>query len=538
MLNWRWYITARRMIEWKNKTLGRADGGKLTDSQDSFKFSYVDIDPRRRNFSISATFEVEDASGADFQSGYGIMVVDTIESPSDSSRHRNSLMVGRFRPASGCPFSYGVRVVGGYSDRDAMPQDRHRMLDPSRLFSVQDPEGSIVAGIKCSFTLEKTDEGFRATVHADGKEDTICFPGCDFLLRQDRRAIYVGFAVAGAIKVDIKDVSFETSPGRISHTPKDAIKHRVPDYPFQRSAIPFQGGSSDGDPFDLSSAIREATPGSEIILPDGIYKGGPYYIPEYQSGKVGKPIILRAKNPGRAIIDGSSSKMSLPGFILRGNHWILDGLVFRNSLSSGLFVCGSDNEVRNCEAYCNRDTGILICSFPGSAKKDWPARNRIEYCQSRDNCDLVRCNADGFGAKLSIGKGNGFYSCKAFHNIDDGFDLYTKSTIGPIGAVTLEKCEAYSNGWLSGEARPTGDQKTGRGFKLGGEYQRVRHKVRACVAHDNVCVGFDSNSNEAVVLKDCEAWGNGSDFKLPDNKLGFLRRWRKRIRIGLLSIFR
>ena len=172
---------------WKIKTLGRADGGKLTDSQDSFKFSYVEIHPGQENFSLSASFLVEDAGSADYHSGYGIMAVDTVSSSSHLSRFRNSLMVGRFRSNSWRNFSCGLRVVSGYSDREALSQGGRRKLDCSRLFSSGDNRPLISAGDKHLFRLEKTDEGFRASMMTDSGWETIEFPGCDFLLRQDRK---------------------------------------------------------------------------------------------------------------------------------------------------------------------------------------------------------------------------------------------------------------------------------------------------------------------------------------------------------------
>ena len=505
---------------WKIRTLGRHDGGKLADSQDSFNFSYVEVDPGKENFSISVSFEVEDASGSDYQSGYGIMVVDTVASSSSLSRHRNSLMVGCFRSSIRYGYSYGVRIVGGYTDREAMPQDGRRLLDASRLFPSAIIKDRINDGERQVFSLEKTNEGFVASMRTDSGEETIFVPGCDFLLRQDRRAIYVGIAVAGNIKMNISDVKFITSPGKKSHTPKGTIKKQVSVYPFSRELVD-----------NLEPSFRDATPGSEIILPDGVYNAGTYYIRKHQSGTAGKPIILRAEHPGKAIIDGSSSKDRLPAMILHGSYWILDGLVFRNAPSCGLLICGSNNVIRNCEASGNGDTGFLICSFPGSSKKEWPARNRVESCVSHDNCDAVRRNADGFGAKLSVGEGNGFFNCKAFHNIDDGFDLYTKSSIGKIGPVTLEGCVAESNGWLSDETRPSVDPKTGVGFKLGGEGQRVRHQVIGCVANDNARAGFDANSNPGVSLSACEARGNGIDFRLKVVHSNWFQRLRRRVRL-------
>lgn len=526
------------MRDWRIKRLGRRQDGKLTDSQDSFDFSFIEIDPRRENFSISATFEVVDGSGTNYQSGFGIMAVDTVASSSNLSRHRNSLMVGCFRSSLGSAYSFGVRIVGGYTDPDAMPQDGRRRCDTSRLFPSADSHDRIREGERKVFKLEKTNEGFVASMYADSGKETIFVQGCDFLLKQDRKTIYVGLAVAGKMKINVSGVSFNRGPGRKSHTPDKTIKNCVPDYPFNRNLAE-----------SLEPYFRDATPGSEIILPDGVYDAGTYLIGKRQSGTVDRPIVLRAEHPGKAIIDGSSLKDRLPAMILYGSYWILDGLVFRNAPSCGLFICGSDNVIRNCEAYGNGDTGFLICSFPGSSKEDWPARNRIESCISHDNCDDVRCNADGFGAKLSIGEGNGFYNCKAFHNIDDGFDLYTKSSIGKIGAVTIEGCVAESNGWLSDEVRPSGEPKTGVGFKLGGEGQKVGHHVRGCVANHNALVGFKANSNPEVFLFDCEAVGNGVDFDMPskpDSKLSHriiaqvsdrYHRIRKKVRILLMWPF-
>ncbi len=300
------------------------------------------------------------------------------------------------------------------------------------------------------------------------------------------------------------------------------------DYPFDRSLIrlPERTGttvrdtlflvSPEGEPLDLPSALNMSGPGCEIVLTDGIYKGGPYYIPESLSGDPAKPIILRAEHPGKAIIDGSSFVLKLPVMILRGHHWIIEGIVFSNSPSCGLFVCGSFNVIKGCETSYNGDTGLLICSFPGASRKEWPSGNKIDRCVSHDNCDISRLEADGFGAKLPVGKGNSFYSCRAFHNIDGGFDLYTTSS--SISPVYLENCEAAFNGWLSEEDRPLGEARTGIGFKLGGENQRVSHSLRGCAAHHNAKAGFDTNSNPSATLNVCEAWDNVNDFMPPEKK--------------------
>lgn len=504
---------------WTRAILGKPHMLKLADGLDSLLFYYRRIDPKAENFVLSATLEVVDASGADYQTGYGLIVVDTIACPSPYNRSRNHALLGRFRTIEGLNYGLGLRVVGGYTDLDAAWQQGRRHLDPSRLFSTQCPVDEIRNGDRHQFRLAKTDDGLEASLITDAGTESIRFPGCDFLLKQDQRFIYVGFAIAGDIKLNITDIDFETSPGKLSHTPEGAIGHFVPDYPFSKYS--FKGierleGQSfqrvritpDDNPGRLTSAILSADAGCEIILADGVYGGGPYYIPKTCSGTHQHPVVLRAEHPGKAVLDGCDIGTHLPLMVLRADYWILDGLVFRGAPSSGLMVCGSHNIVRHCAAYRNGDTGILMCAFPGSPRGDWPSNNTVDRCVSHDNCDSARKNADGFGAKLSVGDGNVFCSCKAYHNIDDGFDLYTKDIIGPISPVCFTDCEAWNNGWLSGDPIPESSKRSGSGFKLGGENLDVAHVLENCIAHHNARKGFDNNSNPAPVLKGCREWGN------------------------------
>ncbi len=504
---------------WERVILGKPDILKLADGVDSFLFYYRRIDAKAENFVLSATLEVVDASGTDYQTGYGLMAVDTIACPSPNNCFRNHALLGRFRTIEGLNYGLGLRIVGGYTDAEAAWQRGKRNLDPSRLFNTQGPVDEIRNGDCHQFRLAKTDDGLEASFITDAGTEIIRFPGCDFLLKQDQKFIYVGFAIAGDIKLNITDVHFETMPGKLSHTPEEAIGHYFPDYPFSRNSFNgierFESKSSqsvritpDDGPEKLASAILSADAGCEIILADGVYGGRPYYIPKTCSGTHQHPVVLRAEHPGKAVFDGSDIDTHLPLMVMRADYWILDGLVFRGAPSSGLIVCGSHNIVRQCEAYGNGDTGILIIAFPGSPQEDWPSCNTVDRCVSHDNCDSARKNADGFGAKLLVGIGNVFCSCKAYHNIDDGFDLYTKDIIGPISPVCFTSCEAWNNGWLSGERIPGSSKRSGSGFKLGGENLEVAHVLENCIAHHNARKGFDNNSNPAPVLKGCREWDN------------------------------
>ena len=85
----------------------------------------------------------------------------------------------------------------------------------------------------------------------------------------------------------------------------------------------------------------------------------------------------------------------------------------------------------------------------------------------------------------------------AHNNIDDGWDLYTKTDTGPIGPVTIEDSLAYDNGTLSnGGQAGNGDRN---GYKLGGEDIAVNHIVRRSIAFDNGKHGFTYNSNPGTM---------------------------------------
>jgi hypothetical protein len=121
-------------------------------------------------------------------------------------------------------------------------------------------------------------------------------------------------------------------------------------------------------------------------------------------------------------------------------------------------------------------------------------------CDSHDNYDTPPNggeNADGFAAKLTSGPGNVFRGCVARNNIDDGWDLFTKTDTGPIDPVVIDQCIAYANGTLSdGTTNTAGDRN---GFKLGGESIAVPHIVTRSIAIANGKNGFTWNSNPGAI---------------------------------------
>jgi len=506
--------------------------GKLADSQDSFLLCCLPIDPQTENFFLSATFTVRNKSMGDNQSGFGLIVLDSVVSLDERYVHRNYLAAGCFRLTRHTVKENGVRIVAGY-ETEAPLSAEGRIVDGSRCFE----GGPAGAKDKLSITLAKTDEGFLA----GNGDKSIFVPGCDFLRQQDKNNIYVGFFAARKICVEISEIKFEKSFGTASTAPAGTIKEQLAPYPFayeelirhsakeghrlkkayqQETIYVSCDGGEDAEgtsksPAALTAALESVLPGQAVILQDGIYRADrPFFVGRTVNGTREKPISLKAQNPGKAVLSGLGIKGRLPLFILYGSYWQVSGIGFTESPSSGLLVCGSHNEISFCAAYKNGDTGILLCSYPGDAKENRPSHNLVRNCDSFDNCDEAFGNADGFGAKLSTGEGNSFTDCIAYNNIDDGFDLYTRATIGSIGAVTIKKCVAYNNGFLSDESFTQEGQ--GTGFKLGGENVCVNHQVWDCIAYGNHAKGFSSNSNPAGSLHYCTAYKNGKNT-LRDN---------------------
>lgn len=268
------------------------------------------------------------------------------------------------------------------------------------------------------------------------------------------------------------------------------------------------GGTGSADaPWSLPAALAFLAPGDTLWVHGGTYAlREQVTIPAARDGEEGRPIRVFAAAGARPVLDFSAQPYAAEGnprgLQLEADRWHLRGLEVRGSADNGIFVGGSHNVVENCVLRGNRDSGLQIArAASATARADWPAHNLILNCEAYDNHDLPPGsgeNADGFACKLTSGPGNVFRGCVAHHNIDDGWDLYTKSETGPIGAVVLDQCIAYANGTLTdGTSNANGDRN---GFKLGGEKIAVPHIVTRCVAFGNGKNGFTWNSNPGAML--------------------------------------
>ncbi len=575
--------------------------GKISDDEDGFRYYYTVLDPNTENFKMTATFTVTDISQTpDNQTGFGIIATDILPTnmlgeATIVHKYINSMSVMFYSNKNKNP---GMRYVTGYSSSDASNNESAERVNTFKKFA---GTASFAVGNSYTFTLEKTDDSFIATM--DG--ETITLEDTSILSVQEDGSICVGIMTARKVGMEISDIQFETSPSNgVSGAIKDdkvAPSTRVystgttggktyeyiyatnvagtlhvtgPDTAARAAAqtvemeadsvarvdvpvnegsntitstfIPSDSetltsydpivketvvvckqygslkdylyvasdGSADGDgtrenPLDLATAVKYAQPGQILLLLDGTYKGAT--IERSVSGTADKYITMRPENAGGVLFEGS-------GINLIGSYWHIYGMYVKNAAGVGIQISGNNNIIEMCTVEGSSSSGVQISRSGGATNSQgvedrlWPSDNLIKNCESFNNCDAGRNDADGFAAKLTCGEGNKFYGCISHHNIDDGWDLYAKSTSGMIGAVTIENCVAYSNGWLTTDniTDPSYNFGEGNGFKLGGGYLEGGHVLINSIAFNNHAKGITSNSCPDCEIYNCISYGNSA----------------------------
>ncbi|MES2920362.1 MAG: immunoglobulin domain-containing protein [Verrucomicrobiota bacterium] len=268
-------------------------------------------------------------------------------------------------------------------------------------------------------------------------------------------------------------------------------------------------------PTTLAEAVTRIAPGGIIYLRGGTYNYNTQVT--IARGNNGTSDLLRKSIlaftpangiPEEPVLDfssqpyGSTSSVSNPrGIMLGGDWWHFRGLTIKGAADNGIYVAGNQNIIELCRTHSCRDSGLQISRYQSSdGPALWPSFNLILNCESWDNYDTPPNggeNADGFACKLTSGDGNVFRGCIAHHNIDDGWDLFTKTETGPIGSVVIDRCIAHNNGTLTdGTSNSNGDRN---GFKLGGSDMPVVHTVTRSMAYSNGKNGITWNSNPAAI---------------------------------------
>lgn len=198
------------------------------------------------------------------------------------------------------------------------------------------------------------------------------------------------------------------------------------------------------------------------------------------------------------------------GISLKGTYCHIKGLEIKGAGDNGMLISSSNNIIENCSFHDNQDSGLQL----GSGA----ANNKIINCDSYYNADPPDYgDADGFACKMDVGKNNYFYGCRAWLNVDDGWDGYLRGTDSVYTIV--ENCWAFKNGYFKNGA-DGGANANGNGIKMGGSDNKLLihdFKVVNCLTFMNKAKGFDQNNNKgSMVLYNCTAYANGANnFSIP-----------------------
>lgn len=256
----------------------------------------------------------------------------------------------------------------------------------------------------------------------------------------------------------------------------------------------------------ILDAIAAAMPGENIYI-----RGGEYTfdstIKINTSGSASNMISLLAhpEDDSRPKFDFSSmsENSSNRGIELEASYWYIKGIDIFKAGDNGMNVTGNNNVIEFCTFSECADTGLQL--------DNGAANNTILNCDSFFNADSSIENADGFAAKLNVGTGNKFVGCRAWRNLDDGWDGYLREADNVT--TTYENCWAIENGYLKDGSAGGGD---GNGFKTGGSDNKdLKHDAiyMNCIAVGNASDGFDHNSNRGeVTLYNCSAFDNGTNY--------------------------
>lgn len=226
--------------------------------------------------------------------------------------------------------------------------------------------------------------------------------------------------------------------------------------------------------------------------------GGNYTISETikskNAGTASAPIKVLAIRGQRPVFDCSSFRnygnesSTFRGMDLRQSWWHVRGIKIYKAGHNGIIVAGQNIIVEGCT--------IQECGHDGISIGAGAVNTLILNCDSYRNAEIKGKgeNGDGFAAKEGVG--TVFRGCRAWDNVDDGWDVY-----GGSHPVLLDSCWAFGNGVNYWPDKITSFQGDGNGFKLGGGggiTGNAPNVVLHSFAFNNVSKGFDQNHN---------AWG-------------------------------
>jgi len=318
----------------------------------------------------------------------------------------------------------------------------------------------------------------------------------------------------------------------------------------------------------LKAAVTSATSGQTIEIASNKLDCTSQLVLD----KVNSGITIKAAAGFTPVLDFSSfrttAKAASPkatgdqyvGIRISGGSYTIKGLIIQKAYDNGMLIKPNynatlaaakqvtgepdNNQIIDCVFSYNGDAGLQISGSNGLEDIGLsvrPDNNTVTGCVAYRNFDPLTTggNADGFAAKLFLGKGNIFSNCVAAENSDDAWDSFATGS----SDVTYNNCVAYHNGdatvytgaydkakGLATDKDLTIGKSTGNGngFKMGSgtsKYGAQSNGVRNmtnCLAVDNTSKGFDENNGTGTInITNGMSLGNtAGDYQLDLMKAG------------------
>jgi len=278
-------------------------------------------------------------------------------------------------------------------------------------------------------------------------------------------------------------------------------------------------GLAQTTPTTLEDAIERIAPGHTIWMLPGRYEGSIDLHPHHSSTEAEGYKRIFALEGG--VFIGPEPATDVNGWYIRSTEvnvfnadfWHVRGIVFDGRSTVG----GNNNIIELSTFRFGSESGVWIQSdpviggFASGHRELWPSDNLILNVESFGHWDPQAMNADGFAVKLTSGDNNRLIGAIAHHNVDDGFDLFSKAA--PIGEVFISHSIAFNNGLPFD--RPLSPSAHGVGFKMGGSNVPVMHHLEYSISFGNRATGISSNSNSWGTYRNIVSFNNnGSNISL------------------------
>jgi len=277
----------------------------------------------------------------------------------------------------------------------------------------------------------------------------------------------------------------------------------------------------------VRAALEQAQPGHLIYLRGGTYQ------PDDETrfrveGTAEAPIVVRA-HPGESVIidaaglpDGDINGGSTPTWNFDGaKHLRLVGPIhLTNGRGAGVLIQEDTHHVDfvliessyNGQRAARAGHGFLIVEAEWADVQsvrfiDCDAHHNANH-RARDGEDMAENQYQhGDGWRIKSGRDVQLMGCRAWYNLDDGYDL-----VWAADPIVMVNCWAAHTGKDDAAGTITGipgyEAEWGEGIKLGYDSDRGRHVCIRCLSWKNVHLGFrmDGGPNE---LLHCASYQNG-----------------------------